>query len=403
MNNAAPNRLGELAKLFLKLGTIGFGGPAAHIAMMESEVVKRRQWLTREHFLDLIGATNLIPGPNSTEMAIHVGYSYGGWPGLIIAGVCFILPAVLITALFAWVYVAFGTLPAVAPLLYGIKPVVLAIILDALWRLGKKAVKNRKLLVIAACVAALLIFDLNEIFALLLGGLVGMIWLQMSNQDKPPSGQTAALMTATLTTGTALKSTAAASTALATQTSVSLWQLGLFFLKIGSVLFGSGYVLVAFLEGGLVQESGWLTQQQLLDAIAIGQFTPGPVLSTATFIGYVIAGVPGAIVATIGIFLPSFLFVAILNPLIPRLRASKWTSSFLDAVNVSSVALMAVVTFQLGVATLSKPVAPFINFPALVIAAIAAILTIRFQVNAAWLVLGGALISFLFFLLGFAN
>jgi chromate transporter len=210
-------------------------------------------------------------------------------------------------------------------------------------------------------------------------------------------------MTATLTTGTALKSTAAASTALATQTSVSLWQLGLFFLKIGSVLFGSGYVLVAFLEGGLVQESGWLTQQQLLDAIAIGQFTPGPVLSTATFIGYVIAGVPGAIVATIGIFLPSFLFVAILNPLIPRLRASKWTSSFLDAVNVSSVALMAVVTFQLGVATLSKPVAPFINFPALVIAAIAAILTIRFQVNAAWLVLGGALISFLFFLLGFAN
>jgi chromate transporter len=393
MNHQDFNRLGELAKLFFKLGVIGFGGPAAHIAMMEDEVVKRRQWLTRSHFLDLIGATNLIPGPNSTEMAIHVGYTYGGWPGLIIAGVCFILPAVLITASFAWIYVEFGTLPQVAPLIYGIKPAVLAVILGAVWRLGKKAVKSSKLLIIGLGVAVLVFFGQNEVSALLLGGSLGMIWLRLSDKGNPPPEETAAIMAAGLTTSVALKATAATG---ATVASVPLWQLGWFFLKVGSVLFGSGYVLVAFLEGGLVREQGWLTKAQLLDAIAIGQFTPGPVLSTSTFIGYLIAGFPGAVVATIAIFLPSFLFVVLLNPLVPRLRASKWASAFLDAVNVSSVALMGVVTLNLSQTTLIKPAGAFsIDWLAALIATSAAVLAIRFQINAAWLVLGGALIGWL--------
>ncbi|MEH2284327.1 MAG: chromate efflux transporter [Nostoc sp.] len=388
MTNSAPSRLGELANLFFKLGVIGFGGPVAHIAMIEDEVVKRRQWLTREHFLDLLGATNLIPGPNSTEMAIHIGYIYAGWLGLIVSGVCFVLPAVLITGGFAWVYVAYGTLPQIAPLLYGIKPAVLAIIINALWGLAKKAVKTRQLLVIALAVALLtLLFKLNEVIALLIGGLLGMVWLHSGDKNDKP-GDKANFLIASLSTGATLK--ASAVVAASTVAKVSLWQLGWFFLKVGSVLFGGGYLLVAFLQGGLVQEYGWLTQQQLLDAIAIGQFTPGPVLSTATFIGYIIAGIPGAIVATIGIFLPSFVFVAALNPLIPRLRASSWTRAFLDAVNVSAVALMVVTTVQLGTATLTLPQAPFVDFLGLAIAIVSAILAIHFRINAAWLVFGSA-------------
>ncbi|MBE8969388.1 chromate efflux transporter [Nostocales cyanobacterium LEGE 12452] len=406
MTNSAPSRLGELANLFFKLGVIGFGGPVAHIAMIEDEVVKRRQWLTREHFLDLLGATNLIPGPNSTEMAIHIGYIYAGWLGLIVSGVCFVLPAVLITGGFAWVYVAYGTLPQVAPLLYGIKPAVLAIIINALWGLAKKAVKTRQLLVIALAVALLtLLFKLNEVIALLIGGLLGMVWLHSGDKhDKP--GDKANFLIASLSTGATLKASAVVAASVATASTVanvSLWQLGWFFLKVGSVLFGGGYLLVAFLQGGLVQEYGWLTQQQLLDAIAIGQFTPGPVLSTATFIGYVIAGIPGAIVATIGIFLPSFVFVAALNPLIPRLRASSWTRAFLDAVNVSAVALMVVTTLQLGAATLTLPQAPFVDFLGLAIAIVSAILAIRFRINAAWLVFGSAFIGWGASLLGYTR
>lgn len=395
MSNSALGRLGELAKLFLKLGVIGFGGPVAHIAMIEDEVVKRRQWLTREHFLDLLGATNLIPGPNSTEMAIHVGYVYAGWLGLIVAGVCFILPAVLITGCFAWIYVNYGTLPQVAPILYGIKPVVLAIVINALWGLAKKAVKTRQLLIIALVVVVLSgLLKLNEVIALLIGGLLGMIWLRTGNKGNPP-GQQANFVIASLTTGAMLKASAAGATVATASTvvNVPLWQLGWFFLKIGSVLFGGGFVLVAFIQGELVDQYGWLTQQQLLDAIAIGQFTPGPVLSTATFIGYVLAGVPGAIVSTVGIFLPSFVFTAALNPLVSKLRASKWTSAFLDAVTVSAVALMVVVTFQVGVATLSLAKPPFVDFFGLAIAIISAVLAIRFRINAAWLVLGGALLG----------
>jgi len=383
-NDQNVSQLSDLAKLFFKLGAIGFGGPAAHIAMMEDEVVNRRQWIDRSHFLDLVGATNLIPGPNSTEMAIHIGYIRAGWLGLIVAGVCFIFPAVIITGGLAWIYVEFGTLPQVAPLLYGIKPAVLGVILNAIWRLGKTALKARKLLIIALFVSLTLFLGLNEVVALLLGGLLGMIWLGGSDPGNPPQGGQTITIAAGLTSAGTLKLAATTGTAVAG--GVPLWQLGLFFLKVGSVLFGSGYVLVAFLEGGLVREYGWLTQQQLLDAIAIGQFTPGPVLSTATFIGYIIAGFPGAIVATVGIFLPSFFFVAALNPLIPRLRSSKWSAAFLDAVNVSSIALMAVVTAKLAAATLT-------DWLAISIAIIAAVLAIRLRINAAWLVLGGALIG----------
>jgi chromate transporter len=386
MNNLSFNRLTQVAKLFLKLGITGFGGPVAHIAMIEDEVVKRRQWLTQEHFLDLLGVTNLIPGPNSTEMAIHIGYIYAGWLGLIVAGVCFIFPAVLITGLFAYLYVNYGTLPQVAPILYGIKPVVLVIIINAIWGLGKKAIKTRKLLVIAIAVGLITWFaKVNEVMALLLGGILGMIWLRSGNQIN--------LMIIGLTTSTFLQTTATVNTAINNHVSVPLWQLGLFFLKVGSVLFGGGYLLIAFLQGGLVEEYGWLTQQQLLDAIAIGQFTPGPVLSTATFIGYIIAGFPGAIVATLGIFLPSFLLVAALNPFMNPIRNSSWTRPFLDAVNVSAVALMVLTTIQLGIATLILPKANSIDFLGLGISIISAILAIRYRINAAYLILGGGIIG----------
>jgi chromate transporter len=388
MNNLSFNRLTQVAKLFLKLGITGFGGPVAHIAMIEDEVVKRRQWLTQEHFLDLLGVTNLIPGPNSTEMAIHIGYIYAGWLGLIVAGVCFIFPAVLITGLFAYLYVNYGTLPQVAPILYGIKPVVLAIIMNAIWGLGKKAVKTQKLLVIAIAVGLITWFaKVNEIVALLLGGILGMIWLRSGNQIN--------LMIIGLTTSTFLQTTATVNTAINNHVSVPLCQLGLFFLKVGSVLFGGGYLLIAFLQGGLVEEFGWLTQQQLLDAIAIGQFTPGPVLSTATFIGYIIAGFPGAIVATLGIFFPSFLLVAALNPFMNPIRNSSWTRPFLDAVNVSAVALMVLTTIQLGIATLILPKANSIDLLGLAIAVIATILVIRYHINTAYLILGGSIIGYL--------
>ncbi|WP_204102086.1 MULTISPECIES: chromate efflux transporter [Spirulina sp. CCY15215] len=386
-NSTIKERSQELAQLFFKLGIIGFGGPAAHIAMMEEEVVERRQWLTREHFLDLVGATNLIPGPNSTEMAIHLGYSYGGVMGLAVAGFCFITPAVLITGILAWLYVSFGTLPKFSPLLYGIKPAVLAVIAGALWRLGRKAIKSRSLLSIAGLAIGLLLLGLNEVLALLIGGIVGMLWLQL----KSPPDRLAELAIASLNITVAGR-TIAASTEVTTP---ALWQLGLVFLKVGAILFGSGYVLIAFLEGELVGQ-GWLTQQQLLDAIAIGQFTPGPILSTATFIGYIILGVPGAIAATLGIFLPSFLLVAILNPIVPLLRRSPWSAAFLDAVNASAVALMIVVTVRLAGTIFGQPHfgLPFDPI-AFAIAIFSAIALFRFRLNAVWLVLGGAAIGFL--------
>ncbi|MDR9405039.1 MAG: chromate efflux transporter [Halothece sp. Uz-M2-17] len=386
MNITSSQRLLEIAKVFLKLGVIGFGGPAAHIAMMEEEVVTRREWIARSRFLDLIGATNLIPGPNSTEMAIHLGYIYGSVLGLILAGVCFLIPAVLITGIFAWIYVAFGDLPQIAPLFYGIKPAVLAVILGALWKLGNKALKQGyryQLSLIGFGVAILLLLGINEVIALLIGGFVGMLLLQKVLPKETTEG-----LIATLSFGTILKAVAATTA----KTVPPLWKLGLFFLKVGSILFGSGYVLIAFIEGELVNQNAWLTQQQLLDAIAIGQFTPGPVLSTATFIGYVIAGIPGAIVATLGIFFPSFIFVLILNPILPKLRNSKWTGAFLDAVNVSAVGLMVVVTLQLADSLFLQP----LDYVAMLIFIIGAIALFRFKLSPLWLVLGGAVLGVMF-------
>lgn len=388
-NLSPPDRVLEIARLFFKLGTISFGGPAAHIAMMEKEVVERRQWVTREHFLDLLGATNLIPGPNSTEMAIHIGFLYGGWWGLIVAGVSFIFPAFIITTGLAWLYVVYGSLPEITYLLYGIKPAVLGVVIDALWGLGKKAVKTRKLFTIALVVTLIVEFyHLNEIIAILLGGIIGALWLQ---QPDPPrsSDSSSNLILGSLIAGITLKVSAKLVTT--TTAKVSLFQLGWIFLKIGSVLFGGGYVLMAFLQGDLVIDRGWLTQQQLLDAIAIGQFTPGPILSTAAFVGYILAGIPGAILATVGIFLPSFLFVAALNPLIPRLRQSRWTAAFLDAVNVSALALIVVMAVNLGKSILFTP----LDLTAIAIAIVSTILAIRYQINTIWLILGGAIFGWI--------
>ena len=385
--------LGEVARLFLKLGFIAFGGPAAHVAMLEDEVVERRRWMGRQHFLDLVGATNLVPGPNSTEMTMHVGYERAGWRGLFVAGACFIGPAVLLTGLAAWAYVRYGALPAVEPFLYGIKPAVLAVILGALWKLGKKAVTGWRLAALAAAVAAAVLFGAGEVWALLAGGLAGALWLRASGRG---SSSAARLLPVLFLQrgGAAASGAGAVAGAAGAVAGVSLWKLFWFFLKVGSVLYGSGYVLVAFLEGGLVEETGWLTQAQLLDAIAIGQFTPGPVLSTSTFVGYVVGAaggvgpIAGAAVATLGIFLPSFLFVWVLNPLIPRLRESAWLSAFLDAVNAAAVALMAAVTLELAADTL-------VSWPAALIAALAAVAALRFRASAVWLVLGGAVLGWL--------
>jgi chromate transporter len=387
----SAHRLLALARLFIKLGILGFGGPNAHIAMMEDEVVSRRQWLTRERFVDLLGATNLIPGPNSTQMAIHIGHVYGGWLGSIVAGVCFILPGVLITGALAWAYVAFGTIPQVAFLLYGIKPAVLGVIIDALWKLGKKAVKTRKLLSIAIAVSlSIWLGHLNEIIALFIGGLLGMVWLQFPDRGQK-SDELGSILIAGITTGVAIKATAG-TIGIAKTLPISLWQLGYSFLKIGGTLFGGGYVLLSLIQGELVG-GGWLTQQQLLDAVSIGQLTPGPILSTATFIGYIIAGVPGAIVSTIAIFLPSFILVAVTNPQIPHLRKSKWMSAFLDAVNASALALMGVVTVQLAIATLGLYPPFHLDFIAIAIAIISTVLAIKFKVNSIWLILAGAIIG----------
>jgi chromate transporter len=367
---------------------------------MEEEIVRRRKWITREYFLDLVGATNLIPGPNSTEMAIHIGYIRAGWSGLAVAGISFILPAVLITAAFAWAYVKFGSLPKIIPFFYGIKPAVLAVIFFAIWRLGKTAVKSWRLLVIGLFVTLASLLKMNEVAVLLLGAVIGMFWLRL-----PPRGRTPLVLEITAGITTAIGAilhnvriswgtAAVMAVGFSGPIGFSLLKLGLFFLKVGAVLFGSGYVLVAFLEGGLVHDYGWLSQQQLLDAIAIGQFTPGPVLSAATFIGYVISGVPGAVVSTVAIFIPSFFFVAALNPIVPRLRQSPWASAFLDAVNVSSVALMLAVIVKLGQTTLT-------GWPAWLISMAALGVSFLWKVNATWLILGGAAVGWILSVLGY--
>ena len=369
--------LGEVAGLFFRLGLTAFGGPAAHVAMMRDEVVARRKWLSDDHFLDLLGATNLIPGPNSTEMAIHIGFVRAGWPGLIIGGVCFVLPAILIVLGLAWAYTRFGALPEANRLLYGVKPVIIAIIVQALWGLGRKAIKGWPTASVGLGVFVLYSLGLNEIALLFAGGLAVMIVQNLRRLNRSGvTGVAAPLI--------GLSLPAMASTAVP----FSLGQLFLTFLKIGSVLYGSGYVLLAFLRANFVVRLGWLTDQQLIDSIAIGQVTPGPVFTTATFIGYLLGGVPGGVLATIGIFLPSFVLVAISNPLIPRVRKSPWAGGLLDGVNVASLGLMAAVTLQLGQVA-------FVDWVAIAVGLIAAVLLFRFKVNATWLVAGGAVVGLL--------
>jgi chromate transporter len=392
--SAAPRKvvhLGEVAVLFLRLGATAFGGPAAHIALMEDECVRRRGWLTRERFLDLLGATNLLPGPSSTEMALHLGYLRAGWPGLVTAGVCFILPSTLVVAVLAWVYVAYGTVLTNSGLLEGMKPVALAIIGQAIWKLARTAVRDAVTIGVAA---AALIFNALGWHALLVLFAAGAVAVVVRWVVRPQRG--AALLSVP---GILLSETGAGAA-----TASGLWPIFLLFLKVGAVLFGSGYVLFAFLRADLVEQE-WYTEagerfseQHLLDAIAVGQVTPGPVSTAATFIGYVLRGPAGAAVATIAIFLPAFVYVAASGPLIPFLRRSKTASDFLDGVTAASLALMAVVTWQLGRGALfSEARAWWLNAVAWAIALVGLALLVRWRVNSAWLMLGGAAVGVLLF------
>ena len=368
----ARTSLRELAALFLRLGATAFGGPAAHIAMMRDEVVRRRAWLTEEQFLDLLGATNLIPGPNSTEMAIHIGWRRRRWAGLVVAGVTFILPAMLITGILAWAYVRFGTLPEAEWLLWGVKPVILAIVAQALWNLAPAAARTWPLRIVGAAAIVASLLGANELLILFACGVL----VAALRRGRGPGGSPVRVVMPLLPGAAAAAGLSAASLS------------GIFwvFLKIGSVLFGSGYVLLAFLRADLVGRLHWLTEGQLIDAVAAGQVTPGPVFTTATFIGYLLAGPAGALVATAGIFLPAFIFVAISGPLVPRLRASPVAGAFLDGVNVASLALMAAVTAELARGALVDPTT-------VVIGLVAATLLLRFKINSSWLVLGGAAVS----------
>ncbi|MCR8560899.1 chromate efflux transporter [Mucilaginibacter sp. BJC16-A38] len=382
MTDAIPvkekNDLRELAGLFLKLGFTAFGGPAAHIAMMRQEVVIKREWLTEQHFLDLIGATNLIPGPNSTEMAIHIGQERGGWRGLLITGACFIMPAVLITGCFAALYKIYGQLPQVQPFIYGIKPAIIAVIIAAIYPLAKKSLQTVELGIIGLAALLLSLWGVSEIVVLFGAGFValGLAAIRLRRSQNLQSFLPIAFLHTT-------------DARFFSASNVSLF---LSFLKIGAILYGSGYVLFAFLDAELVAR-GVISHRQLIDAIAVGQFTPGPVFSSVTFIGYQVNGISGAVVSTIGIFLPSFLFVALLNPLVRKMRGSKLLAAFLNAVNVASIALILVVCFQLGKDSLT-------NWREITIAVCSAIILFRFkQLNSAFIVLGGALAGYLLLLI----
>ena len=372
------SNLKSLASLFLKLGVIGFGGPAAHIAMMQTEVVTKKKWLTEQHFLDLVGATNLIPGPNSTEMAIHIGQERAGWKGLIVAGVCFILPAVLLTGFFAWLYKQYGQLPEVQPFVYGIKPAIIAIILGAVFPLAKRALKSSELVILGILVLICSLLRFNEIYLMFGAGLIALFlaWMRNHKLTHTPGFFPFALLQIS-TTG------------LLSATNLNLFWI---FLKIGSILYGSGYVLFAFLDTELVS-TGLLSRPQLIDAIAVGQFTPGPVFSAVTFIGYQINGWTGALVSTIAIFVPAFLFVALLNPFVKKMRNSALFSAFLDAVNVASVAIIASVCFSMAKETLT-------DWRTIFIAVLSLLVTFGFKhLNSAWVVLGSALLGYLLMLI----
>lgn len=365
----AGKNLKEVTLLFFKLGSIAFGGPAAHIAMMEDEVVKKRKWMTHQHFLDLVGATNLIPGPNSTEMTMHCGHERAGWKGLIVAGACFVFPAVAITMVFAWLYQQYGQLPKVEPFIYGIKPAVIAIILGAVYRLGTKALKNIELGILGVLTLIACLLGVHEILALFACGFLGLLLHLIRATKNNVNSFTPLLLFHVMASASNLK-------------------ILLIFLKVGALLYGSGYVLFAYLDAELVS-TGLLTRQQLMDAVAVGQFTPGPVLSTATFIGWQLNGFWGAIAATIGIFLPSFVFVAILNPLVPKMRKSKTIAAFLDAVNIAAIAVIVAVCIEMGKDTLT-------DWCTMVIAILSIIAVFVFKnINSAFIVLGGAFVGYL--------
>ena len=381
-------RLKELAVVFLKLGMIGFGGPAAHVGLMEQEFVRRRQWLTHEKFADLLAAANLIPGPNSTEMAIYVGQLRAGFPGLVVAGACFILPAMLSVMAIAWGYQRFGTLPQTGGLLYGVKPVIIAVITQALWGLAAKTFWKKQRLAVGPMFSwlatlALGFAGVNELLLLLGAGLAAMAMARMRKSEATNVSSVLLPLSAMPSAKTTLTAATVTGGISAVAVPFGLLPLFLFFLKVGAVLYGSGYVLLAFLRSDLVERWHWLSESQLLDAVAVGQITPGPLFTTATFVGYLLGGWKAALLATLGIFLPAFAFVAISGPLIPRLRSSARAGAFLDGVVVASLALMAVVTWHLGRAAL-------LDLPTVAVALVSLVLLIRFRVSSAWLVLGGA-------------
>lgn len=367
------SKLKEVALVFFKLGCFAFGGPAAHIAMMEDEIIEKRKWMTRDYFLDLIGTTNLIPGPNSTEMTMHCGYERAGKAGLFVAGIAFIIPATIITAILAYLYVEYGQLPGVEPFIYGIKPAVLAIIAGAILKLGKKAVKSTELIILGVLVLAASLLGVNEVVALLSAGVLGMLYFYLKSKRISNLNTISPFLLFLGINATIAK--------------VSSLKLFLIFLKVGAILYGSGYVLFAYLDAELVTR-GLLTRAELIDAIAIGQFTPGPVLSTSTFIGYQLSGFTGALVATTGIFLPSFLFVLILNPFIPRMRNSTLLRYFLDAVNVAAVAVMLAVLLVMAKETL-------VEWQSIAIALIAVFLTFKTNISTIWTIIIGAVLGFL--------
>ncbi|HEY2581969.1 MAG TPA: chromate efflux transporter [Mucilaginibacter sp.] len=368
------NGLKEIALLFLKLGTTAFGGPAAHIAMMRHEVVVKKKWLSEQHFLDLIGATNLIPGPNSTEMAIHIGHERGGWKGLLIAGFCFIMPAVLITGCMAWLYKSYGHLPQVQPFIYGIKPAVIAVIIAAIYPLARKSFQTIELGIIGIVALVLSLLNFSEVIILFGAGFIAMFLTAIRLKKLNSTNSFVPLFLAGTTGGGFFGALNV--------------RLFLSFLKIGAILYGSGYVLFAFLDSELVAH-GIISRQQLIDAIAVGQFTPGPVFSSVTFIGYQINGLNGAVMSTVGIFLPSFVFVALMNPLVRKMRGSKLFAAFLNAVNAASIALIGAVCYQMGKDSIS-------DWRTIIIAVCSAIILFRFKtINTAFIILGGSIAGYL--------
>ena len=372
-------RLSEVAKEFLRLGFIAYGGPAAHVAMMEEQFVRRRGWLTRERFLDLVGAVNLLPGPSSTELAIYLGEIRAGLAGLIIAGACFILPAAVLVTALAWAYLRFGAVPQVAGLLFGIKPVVVALVAQAVWNLGKTALRNAPLVALALIVVLLTMAGVPAIW-LLIGA--GLLWMTFREGKRLAGNRT------TLVAWFGFGSVSAGG-------SLAVLPVFFYFLKIGAVLVGSGYVLLPVLRADLVVKLHWLSDSQLLDAVAVSQATPGPFFTVATFIGYLLAGWKGSTLATLGMFLPAFVYVGVTSGFLPKLRKSPLAGAFLDGVNAAAVALMAFVGYQFGRAAL-------VNIPAVILAVLSTVLVFRYKVNSSWLVLGGAASGILLRLMGWS-